>query len=364
MLPPAGLVVRLGPRQVEHVGEEPLGQPVAPDDALGQGPPALGEADAAVGRDQPFVLEPAHHLAHRRAADLQPVGDARLDDVDIVLGQLEDRLAVLLEGGMVLSGGRHVSECTRGSRGAVRALPCKPEGAPGGACRHTGGMQSAAPLRARGVTVTRGPNVVLDSINLTVAGGETIGLVGPNGVGKSTLLGVLAGRIQPDRGSVELTPPTATVGLLPQEPRRDRVELVAGLPRAAHRGDGRDRRARRRDDRPRRPRGRRRDPLRPRPATLAVPGVADLPARIGEVWADLGLADDLLDQPTASLSGGEAARVGLAALLLSRFDVYLLDEPTNDLDLDGLDRLERWIDGARVPPSCSSATTARSSPER
>ena len=88
-------------------------------------------------------------------------------------------------------------------------------------------MQSAAPLRARAVTVTRGPNVVLDSINLTVAGGETIGLVGPNGVGKSTLLGVLAGRIQPDRGSVELTPPTATVGFLPQEPRRDRVELVS-----------------------------------------------------------------------------------------------------------------------------------------
>ena len=115
MLPPAGLVVRLGPRQVEHVGEESLGETVAPDDALGEGPAAFGEPNAAVGRDQSFVLEPAHHLAHRRAADLQTIGDARLDDVDIVLGQLEDRLAVLLEGGMVLSGGGHVSECTRGS---------------------------------------------------------------------------------------------------------------------------------------------------------------------------------------------------------------------------------------------------------
>ena len=45
----------------------------------------------------------------------------------------------------------------------------------------------------------------------------------------------------------------------------------------------------------------------------------------------------------ARLSGGERARVALAALLLSRFDVYLLDEPTNDLDLAGLDRLERWV---------------------
>ena len=63
------------------------------------------------------------------------------------------------------------------------------------------------------------------------------------------------------------------------------------------------------------------------------------------MWADLGLAARLLDQPTASLSGGEAARASLAALLLARFDVFLLDEPTNDLDLDGLDRLERWITG-------------------
>src|SRR5436305_5623879 len=44
-----------------------------------------------------------------------------------------------------------------------------------------------------------------------------------------------------------------------------------------------------------------------------------------------------------ALSGGQAARAGLASLLLSRYDVFLLDEPTNDLDLDGLDRLERFV---------------------
>ncbi len=63
------------------------------------------------------------------------------------------------------------------------------------------------------------------------------------------------------------------------------------------------------------------------------------------MWADLGLTPAVLDQPTRTLSGGEAARAGLAALLLARFDVFLLDEPTNDLDLDGLARLERWIGG-------------------
>ena len=210
-------------------------------------------------------------------------------------------------------------------------------------------MPSAAPLRARGVTVTRGPNVVLDSINLTVADNETVGLVGPNGVGKSTLLGVLAGRIQPDRGSVELTPPNATVGFLPQEPRRDRAELVAAflqrrtgatastaaLDAATTALADRVVDAENRYD-------------RALQRWLSL-GVADLAARIGGVWSELGLADGLLDQPTASLSGGEAARVGLAALLLSRFDVYLLDEPTNDLDLDGLDRLERWVTALQAP---------------
>jgi energy-coupling factor transporter ATP-binding protein EcfA2 len=53
--------------------------------------------------------------------------------------------------------------------------------------------------------------------------------------------------------------------------------------------------------------------------------------------------------PMTGLSGGQAARVGLAALLLSRFDVLLLDEPTNDLDLDGLARLETFVLGLRSP---------------
>src|SRR5262249_7041055 len=54
------------------------------------------------------------------------------------------------------------------------------------------------------------------------------------------------------------------------------------------------------------------------------------------------------DQPMRALSGGQAARAGLAALLLARFDVFLLDEPTNDLDLAGLDRLESFVGGLRA----------------
>jgi energy-coupling factor transporter ATP-binding protein EcfA2 len=86
-----------------------------------------------------------------------------------------------------------------------------------------------ASLIARSLTVVRGPLVVLDDIDLTLGPGHRVGLVGPNGVGKSTLLGALAGRVDLDAGSVQVAPPTANVGLLPQEPERSATETVRGF---------------------------------------------------------------------------------------------------------------------------------------
>ncbi len=63
----------------------------------------------------------------------------------------------------------------------------------------------------------------------------------------------------------------------------------------------------------------------------------------GTVLGELGL-EIALDRDASRLSGGQAARVSLAAILLSRHDVLLLDEPTNDLDFDGLERLERFLE--------------------
>ncbi len=183
---------------------------------------------------------------------------------------------------------------------------------------------------------------VLDRVDLVVAAGQRIGVVGPNGVGKTTLLQALAGLVPIDRGRIERTPPAATVGYLPQEPSRSDETVAAFLARRT---------------------GVTAATAELEAATAEIPagiahaadrystalerwlglGGADLEARVGQVWADLGLEARLLDQPTASLSGGEAARAGLASLLLARFDVFLLDEPTNDLDLAGLERLERWI---------------------
>ena len=109
VLPLAGLVVGVGPRQPEHVGEEALGQAVAAHDALRQCLAGGGEANGAVGGDQALGLQAADHLADGRAADLQALGDAGLDDGDVVFVELEDALAVLLEGRVVLSDSRHVA---------------------------------------------------------------------------------------------------------------------------------------------------------------------------------------------------------------------------------------------------------------
>ena len=200
----------------------------------------------------------------------------------------------------------------------------------------------AGSLTLRGCCVTRGAREVLADVDLTIAPGQRVGVVGPNGVGKSTLLDVAAGELPVDSGEVVRMPRSATVGHLRQEPQRTAETVRAQLTRrtgvtwAQQQLD-----------------------LATHDLATEVPGAADryddalqrwmalgapdLDARIGAVAGELGLAEWLLDQPMATLSGGQAARVGLAALLLSRFDTYLLDEPTNDLDLDGLSRLEEWV---------------------
>ncbi len=77
-------------------------------------------------------------------------------------------------------------------------------------------------------------------------------------------------------------------------------------------------------------------------------GGADLDHRLDDVLGRVGLRAGADDQDAAGLSGGERARVNLACVLLAGFDVLCLDEPTNDLDLAGLDLLERFVTGAEA----------------
>ncbi|MER5884816.1 ABC-F family ATP-binding cassette domain-containing protein [Streptomyces sp. NPDC001941] len=204
-----------------------------------------------------------------------------------------------------------------------------------------------ATLVVKDLSAGHGDRVLFSGLDLVVAPGDVIGLVGVNGAGKSTLLRLLAGLDTAEGGELRLSPPTANVGHLPQEPeRRDGETVRAFLARRtgvaaaqaamdeATQGlvDG----APGADD----------------AYALSLErwldlGGADLDERAEEVAAGLGLTIGL-DQPMTALSGGQAARAGLASLLLSRYDVFLLDEPTNDLDLDGLERLEDFVTGLRA----------------
>src|SRR5688572_30397764 len=84
----------------------------------------------------------------------------------------------------------------------------------------------SATVVARDVTFSRGAQLVIESVDLTLAPGMRIGVVGPNGAGKTTLLRLLAGLEVPDSGSVVRAPVTANVGYLPQEPDRRTGETV------------------------------------------------------------------------------------------------------------------------------------------
>ncbi|MDQ1533341.1 MAG: hypothetical protein QOF28_1102, partial [Actinomycetota bacterium] len=83
-----------------------------------------------------------------------------------------------------------------------------------------------ASLVARDVSKSFGPNPVLERVSLTVAPGDRVGVIAPNGTGKTTLLRVLAGLESPDAGTVACIPPSATVGYLPQEPDRRADETL------------------------------------------------------------------------------------------------------------------------------------------
>ncbi|MFI5907678.1 ABC-F family ATP-binding cassette domain-containing protein [Dactylosporangium sp. NPDC051541] len=199
----------------------------------------------------------------------------------------------------------------------------------------------AATLVVKDLAAGHGDKALFSGLDLVVAPGDVIGLVGVNGAGKSTLLRTVAGLLPREHGVVQLSPPEATIGYLPQEPdRRPGETLRAFLARrtgVAEAQERMDAAAEALSD----------DPATADEYSVALErwlalGGADLDERAAETAADLGLAVDL-DLEMTALSGGQAARANLASLLLSRYDVLLCDEPTNDLDLDGLARLEAFM---------------------
>ena len=164
-----------------------------------------------------------------------------------------------------------------------------------------------APLiQMQGIGLSLGGTPLLSSADLSVERGERLCLVGRNGSGKSTLMKIVAGQVEPDRGTI-FRQPDASVRYLPQEPD------FAGFSRVID-------------------------------YVEAGLGPTDDPYRCRLLLEGLGLSGD---EDPAHLSGGEARRAALARTLAPEPDILLLDEPTNHLDLPAIEWLEAELSGLR-----------------
>jgi len=166
--------------------------------------------------------------------------------------------------------------------------------------------QAANLLNAEQISKSYGTRTLLDGVSLGLGAGDVVGVVGRNGDGKSTLLGILTGAVDPDAGRMTHTG-GVSIGMITQAERPQpgvtvRDLIVGGQPDHVWAADARSRKV-----------------------------VADFLAEID------------LDAQTTALSGGELRRAALASLLLAEHDLLVLDEPTNHLDVEAVAALSKHL---------------------
>ena len=207
-------------------------------------------------------------------------------------------------------------------------------------------------LHVSKISKTYGIQTVLDNVSFVVNHGERVGLIGPNGCGKTTLLRIITDIEQADAGYVRLEPGT-TMGYLPQGINLETHQTMDAYIRSGMQEL---------------------ENVRAQVEQLAAQMTNDssphliekygealahfeslggyaVEHRITAILAGLGLNEVTPDMPLAQLSGGQRTRVGLARLLLSKPSLLILDEPTNHLDIAALEWLEKFIatyDGAAL----------------
>ena len=193
-------------------------------------------------------------------------------------------------------------------------------------------------IRLQNLTLQRGPQRLLEGAELTLHPGQKVGLVGANGAGKSSLFALLLGEFTPDGGDCQI-PPDWRIAHMRQEvdtldrlavdyvldgdAELRRVQAALHAAEAAHDGTALARLHVELDN--------------------ADGYTAD--ARARKLLAGLGFANEQMDLPVSSFSGGWRMRLNLAQALMCPSDLLLLDEPTNHLDLDAILWLEAWLKG-------------------
>jgi len=198
-------------------------------------------------------------------------------------------------------------------------------------------------LRLSGVTREVGTFTILDGIDAAIALGDRIGLVGPNGGGKTTLLRIAAGRDEADRGEVHRKR-GLSLGLLAQEAHFDAAFMAAPDLRTAVRSGAAHLDAMAAELSELEHAGRATEhvyaDLQHRFDAL---GGYTLDLRVDAALSGLGFAREEWTRPPAAMSGGEQTRASLARLVIADPDLLLLDEPTNHLDIDALEWLEMHL---------------------
>ncbi len=193
-------------------------------------------------------------------------------------------------------------------------------------------------LLLRNLKVSRGPNTLFSGGSLTIERGWKVGLVGANGSGKSSLLSVIVGELQPDSGECEIVPGTRLARIAQEAPALERTVIEYLLDADAS--------------------------LRAAEAEIATAEAAadgerlalahehferadgyTARARAHKLLAGLGFAAADADRAVREFSGGYRMRLNLARALMTPSDLLLLDEPTNHLDLDAILWLENWLRG-------------------
>ncbi len=294
----------------------------------------------AAGHDGTIPLEDPRRKA-RNDAKQAAIGGP---EVGAAAARLDPRLDAL---GSIVRGQRLTGKCHAGVVSAPRIGPLEC----GGFRRaHTLPCNTIGPLPVLTATNLKhsfGTRVILDGVSFSIEPGERVGVVGRNGVGKSTFLKMLAGLMNADEGMVSLQR-GARAGYLHQDPKLNPDETLWGEAESAFarlhelhkkldelfekmttaQGDAleklmKDQEVLERD--------------------MEAAGGYSIDHKISEVLHGLGFTDAQFQVKVSGLSGGQKGRLALAKLLLENPDVLLLDEPTNHLDIEGRLWLENFL---------------------